>query len=795
MLRLTVCFLITASLLIFISNFDPRAAESLTRVTNTREQVVNLNPTLSDDGSTVVFESSSDLAGTGQNSSFHALRVKLASAAFAEIGTTRAVSPALSSDGKTIVFSSTEDLAASNADRNSEIFLFDGAKLQQLTKTEAGAVDSRLSDGNWQPSISSDGRVIAFVSNRNLSGQNADLSNEVFLFDTVEQRYTQLTNETLEHAVSNPKLSGDGLRIYYRRTTLATPETADLVLFETQTKTTRVLAAGVPDLSLTEGRAISNDGMRLVYSALPAPNQSQVFLFDGRDNSIRQLTQLGSRATDVKLQPTISGDGRRVAFATRRRVTNASDGGVEVYVLDLPTSQIQQITNAPSSATAEVVSSLNFDGSLVAFSFPRILSSTVADDDFRNNSEIYLASVAPRATATATVLNAASRGTEPDPSRIAPGSIASIRGTALISKTETPTVAVNGIAAQIIYASGEEVVIVVPAELANGPAEFLVTNAEGLSSKAEATISTAAPGLFTITGDGRGDAIILDADTLTTGPFDPSNGTLRLSIFATGVARATNVSATINTKPAMVETISSTSFSGLDQLNILVPVDLRGAGRSVLIVTADGAQSNSASVLIGGSPTPTPTPSPSSSPSIVITQVFGGGGNSGAPFRNDFIEIFNRGTASVNLTGWSIQYASATASTWSVTALTSITLSPGQYYLIQESSGGSNGVALSSPDATGTIAMAAGSGKVALVKSSISLTGTCPSDSNIIDLVGYGSTANCFRGSAPAAAASNTNAILRAANGCTETRNNVADFALGTPTPRNTSFLPRICAN
>jgi len=801
MLRLTVCF-VTAFLLILISIFDPRAAESLTRVTNTPEQAVNLNPTLSDDGSTLVFESSADLAGTGRNSSFHALRVSLASAAFAEIGTTRAVCSALSSDGKTIVFASTEDLAANNGDRNSEIFLFDGTNPQQLTKTEAGSVDSRLIDGNWQPSVTTDGHVIAFVSNRDLSGQNPDSSNEIFLFDTVAQRYTQLTNETPEHAVSNPKISDDGSRVYYRRTNLATSETADLVLIETQTRTTRVLATGIPDLSMTEGRALSNDGMRVVYSALTAANQSQVFLFDGRDNSVRQLTQLGSRVTDVKLQPTISGDGRRVAFATRRRATVASDGGVELYVLDLPTSQIQQITNAPAAATAEVVSSLNFDGSLVAFSFPRILSSAVADDDFRNNSEIYLASVTPRATGTATVLNAAARGTEPDPSRIAAGSIASIRGTALVSKTETPTVTVNGSPAQVIYASAEEVVIVVPTELANGPADFLVTNGEGLSSKAEAIISTAAPGLFTVTADGHGDAIILDADTLTTGPFDPSNGKLRLSIFATGLARATNVSATINNKPAIVETVSSTSFAGLDQLNILVPADLRGAGRSVLIVTADGAESNSASVLIGGptpspspTPTPSPSPSPSASPSIVITQIFGGGGNSGAPFRNDFIEIFNRGTATVNLTGWSIQYASATASTWSVTPLTAITLSPGQYYLIQESSGGSNGVAISAPDATGTIAMAAGSGKIALVRSSTALTGTCPNDPNIIDLVGYGSTANCFRGSAPAAAASNTNALLRAANGCTDTRNNVADFALGTPTPRNTSFLPRICAN
>lgn len=792
MLRLTACFLITSFLFIGNSLFGPQPASvlSLTRLTVTAEQALNLNPTLSDDGKIVAFESTA-------NSSFHAVRVDLNGSVFTEIGGTRAVSPAMTTDGGIVVFASTEDLLGRNADRNSEIFLFDGSKLQQLTDTKPADVTSRLSDGSFQPSVVANGRTIALSSNRNLSGQNEDLSYEIFLYDTLDQRYTQLTNSTSDHSAGSPKISADGSRVYYKT------GTGDLVLIETHMPATRVLAAGVPELSITEGRAISNDGMRLVYSALTAPNQTQVFLFDGRDNSIRQLTQLGSRSVDVKLQPTISGDGRRVAFATRRRVTNASDGGVELYVLDLPTGEIQQITNAPSSATAEVVASLNVDGTLIAFSFPRILSGVVSDDDLRNNSEIYLAKIEPRSIGAATVLNAASGGNEPEPGRIAPGSIAKIRGTALVSKTETPTVKVNGRSAQIIHASAEEVVIVVPDELVSGPAEFLVTNAEGLSSRAEAMISGAAPGVFTITGDGRGDAIILDADTLTTAPFDPSNGKLRLSIFATGVIQATNVSVTINAKPVLVEAVSPTSFSGLDQINVVVPGDLRGAGRSVLIVNADGVHSNLVSVLISGSPSPTPTPTPTpspspapeSSPGIVISQVFGGGGNSGAAFRNDFIEIFNHSHTSVNLSGWSVQYASATASTWSVTPLTSITLLPGQYYLIQESSGGSSGVVLSAPDATGTIAMAAGSGKVALVKSSTALSTTCPNDPNIVDLVGYGNTANCFRGSAPAPAASNTNAILRAANGCTDTRNNNADFVLSPPNPRNTSSLPRICAN
>jgi len=433
-------------------------------------------------------------------------------------------------------------------------------------------------------------------------------------------------------------------------------------------------------------------------------------------------------------------------------------------------------------------------------------------------------------------MNGAAQGREPQPANIAPGSIASIRGSALALKTEAAdfnggelpvelagtTVTVNGQAARIFYVSAGEVVFVVPNGLANGPAQFLVTNREGLQSQAEAITSGAAPGVFTVANDGRGQAIILNSDTLIPGPFDPSNGELRLSIFVTGVATTRNVSVTIKGKPVIVETLVPARLPGLDEIHVLVPAELRGAGTSTLVVSADGVQSNSVSLVLAGAtptptptppptptPTPTPTPSPTPSPApspspsptpgasprIVISQIFGGGGNSGAPFRNDFIEILNAGNSTTNLSGWSVQYASATASTWSVTPLTSVTLGPGQYYLIQESSGGSNGALLPAPDATGTIAMAAGSGKVVLVKTSTALTGACPNDPNIVDLVGYGSTASCFRGSAPAPTPSNTNAILRAAAGCTDTRNNVLDFALGPPNPRNTNFLPRICTD
>lgn len=824
MLRFT--FLITVLLLIVVTVFVPQSNSNLTRLTNTPEHTVNLNPTLSDDGRVVVFESSANLVRGGESSSFHALRAELDGPAFVEIGSTRAVSPALSRDGKIVVFASTEDLIGRNADRNSEIFMFDGSGLTQLTKTEPDANTLRLSDGNFQPSVTGDGRTIAFSSNRDFTGENSDLSVEIFIYHTLTQRFVQLTHETDQHIAASPKISADGSSVYYKRTADNDVAVSDLILVETKTLNTRVLATGVPELSLTEGRALSNDGMRLVYSAEVAINQSQVFLFDGRDNAIRQLTQLPSRSVDVALQPTISGDGKRVAFATRRRVVSTSDGGVELYLLDLPTGQVQQISNAPAAATAEVVSSLNFDGTVVAFNFARVLSGPVVEEDFRNNSEIYLASIAARPEfGTATVLNAASQGREPQKNtQIAPGSIATIRGSALAFKVEAATftgeeapltvsgtnVKVNGQTARIFYASPDEVVFAVPSGLPNGPAEFVVTNAEGFSSKTEAIISTTAPGVFTVEGDGRGEAVILNSDTLTTAPFDPSSSPLRLSVFTTGTTHAKNVLVTIKGKPVTVEAVISSRLKGLDEIHLLIPSELSGAGTATLIVNADGVQSNPVTVELGGvAPTPSPSPSPSPSPTpgpspvptpestsqIVISQIFGGGGNAGAPFRNDFIEIFNRGSGAVNLAGWSVQYASATASTWSVTPLTSVVLLPGQYYLVQQSSGGANGNPLPAPDASGTIAMAAGSGKVALLTNSTALTGACPNNPNIVDMVGYGNTANCFRGSAPAPAASNTNALLRAASGCQDLRNNVMDFGTGPPGPRNTNALTRICAD
>jgi len=191
----------------------------------------------------------------------------------------------------------------------------------------------------------------------------------------------------------------------------------------------------------------------------------------------------------------------------------------------------------------------------------------------------------------------------------------------------------------------------------------------------------------------------------------------------------------------------------------------------------------------------------SSNPDVVISQVYGGGGNSQAPYANDFVELFNRSSNAVSLAGWSIQYASATGSgNFSANGVVALSgsLQPGQHYLVQLFSQAAVGAALPTPNATGTLNLSGSAGKVVLVSSSAGLACngancTAAQLASIIDLVGYGS-ANFFEGTAAAPALTNTTAALRAAGGCTDSNANSADFSAGAPVPRNTSSALTPCS-
>lgn len=181
---------------------------------------------------------------------------------------------------------------------------------------------------------------------------------------------------------------------------------------------------------------------------------------------------------------------------------------------------------------------------------------------------------------------------------------------------------------------------------------------------------------------------------------------------------------------------------------------------------------------------------------LVISQLFGGGGNAGSPYSNDYVELFNRGTTPVDVAGWSVQYATAAGTSWQATALAG-TIQPGAHQLVQLA-GGTEGAPLPAPDATGTTNLSASNGKVALVRDSAALTcgataGSCSGAALVEDLVGYG-TAGDYEGSAAAPGLSSTTAALRAGDGCIDSDVNSADFAAGAPAPRNSGAQAHACS-
>ncbi|WP_328625712.1 lamin tail domain-containing protein [Streptomyces sp. NBC_00353] len=202
--------------------------------------------------------------------------------------------------------------------------------------------------------------------------------------------------------------------------------------------------------------------------------------------------------------------------------------------------------------------------------------------------------------------------------------------------------------------------------------------------------------------------------------------------------------------------------------------------RSVLLAGA-------VAVTLSATALPAAFAAPSST--AVISEVYGGGGNSGATLTRDFIELANAGSSAYDLSGFSVQYlpgSPSAGSLWQVSALTG-SVAPGGRYLVAQAAGTGGTVALPTPDATGTVAMSATSGTVALVSGTTPLTcktaADCAADTRIVDLVGYGS-AVVREGSGPATGTSATASVARAAS-LADTDDNAADLSAGAPTPVN----------
>jgi hypothetical protein len=252
------------------------------------------------------------------------------------------------------------------------------------------------------------------------------------------------------------------------------------------------------------------------------------------------------------------------------------------------------------------------------------------------------------------------------------------------------------------------------------------SSASSNSSSSAASATSTASTLFVLSGNG----------TPTLNSFTPDSGRAGDVVTFTGTNFASITAVRFNGAEALYASNSTTT------LHATVPATATTG--PITITTSFGNATATTNFTVLQNP-------------VLISQLYGAGGNSGAIYDADFVELHNRSTSTVSLSGWSVQYASASGTTWSATALTG-SIAPGKYHLVKLA-GGTTGTALPTPDSTGTSNMSGTNGKVALRDSTASFTGSSPvGQTGLQDFVGFG-TATAYEGSGAAPAPSATTSI------------------------------------
>lgn len=264
-------------------------------------------------------------------------------------------------------------------------------------------------------------------------------------------------------------------------------------------------------------------------------------------------------------------------------------------------------------------------------------------------------------------------------------------------------------------------------------------------------------------------------------------GNISLALTGEGVAQFTVSTNAIEPVEGTVgETDVTVTFSPATAGTFAATLTLSSAGATNVVLALEG---------VATAPPVQLTPA-----DVIITEVYGGGGNSGAVLKNDFIELYNSKDVSVSIAGWSLQYYSATgtaASGTNVFVIPEGKFIPAKgYFLVLAAAGQGGTTDIEKPDAVSAIALAGSAGKVVLytvadaqtvvVDDVTSITGNAA----FKDYVPFGTTARPIWGSAMSTNLSSTTSATRLMVGesYSYTQNVGYDFGVAEPTPQNSGL-------
>jgi hypothetical protein len=364
----------------------------LLQVTNTTGFCYTEKPSANNDGTRLAITSSCNPLGGNADGSSEIFRY--ANGSLTQVTnqpTTCYTSGAvINGDGTRMAFSSSCNYAGLNPDANTEIFRFDSLAAPQFTQI----TDTSGCQGSLNADVASDGSVVAFSSDCNLTGGNPDFNREIFRYDpTAATALVQLTNTARPCDNDYPSVSADGQRIAFASDCNLTGGNADgsteIFLFDAQGSGTFTQITAATGCYSYGGPAISGDGRRIAFASncnLTLANSdasTEIFLADTLSGVA--LSQLTSSTSCTSSDPSTNANGTRVGFVSYCNLTGAnSDGNSEIFLINTtPAPSVAQITTTSSCFSS--TPSLDDAGTQIAFSSTCNFTGANAD----GNEEIF----------------------------------------------------------------------------------------------------------------------------------------------------------------------------------------------------------------------------------------------------------------------------------------------------------------------------------------------------------------------------------------------------------------------
>ncbi len=315
---------------IFLYNIS---AASIVQITTTTG-CSNKYPSIDANGKRLVFQSDCTSLGINPDGNAEIFVFDSTTGVTSQITTTAGGSnenPSISGDGTRIVFQSDIDYTGGNADGNTEVFLFDTTA--GFTQVTASSAALGMLNSVAPHSLNTDGTKIALFSNADYTGGNADGSTEIFVFDTRGGgSFLQTTDSTTLILHTNPTISADGRCIVAVKIDIILSST-EFFLIDLSTLTS------TPLTSLTDGShvypSINSDCSRITFASNGdhtgdnADGNFEIF----RYSITKGYSQITHSIGGDTAQPAISGDGTHIAFISNSDLTSENaDGNSEIFL-------------------------------------------------------------------------------------------------------------------------------------------------------------------------------------------------------------------------------------------------------------------------------------------------------------------------------------------------------------------------------------------------------------------------------------------------------------------------------